>query len=624
MNVCKHCGKEYKYTHHNDGTYKHYCSSECREKAKEIELKNKNSPKLLVCEYCGKEYLWENKGNWNINNELVRPKGKSHSNEVVSSRKYCCYECGKSDTREKREKTNLERYGNKVAMKSEIIRERHIQALAAIPAERKKEAVQKRIETNKPNKEKICENISKSLKKTWEERGDKIREKTRQTCLERYGVESTNQLDSMKQKSKQTCLDKFGFEYAIQSPEVRKAIEETNLRVYGTKIASQSEVVKEKISYSNSHKTDEERKEILNKRMQTCFINYGVKFASQCPEIRCKIEETNMKQYGKKTTFNYDEIRKTNLNKYGVQYTCLLPKAQFSGKAVSKINKAFNEKLLAAEVETTMEFSLVNYSFDIKCGNTLVEVNPTYTHNSTTEVTMGDRRIPPKEPDYHMKKSQLAQQNGFRCIHIWDWDDENKIINLLKPRQGNLYARNLDLREVSMIDTFAFLDTYHIQGSCGGQDVRLGLYNGDTLVELMTFGKPRYNRNCQWELLRLCTKPEYNVVGGAKKLFKAFVVMYNPESIVSYCDNSKFTGEVYSRLGMKLTSFGKPSKHWFNVRTGRHITDNLLRQRGFSQLHGDSRYKKHNRGESNEDLMHEAGYLEIYDCGQSTYIWTAK
>ena len=32
---------------------------------------------------------------------------------------------------------------------------------------------------------------------------------------------------------------------------------------------------------------------------------------------------------------------------------------------------------------------------------------------------------------YHFNKSKLAYENGYRCIHIWDWDDKQKVINLL-------------------------------------------------------------------------------------------------------------------------------------------------------------------------------------------------
>jgi len=96
----------------------------------------------------------------------------------------------------------------------------------------------------------------------------------------------------------------------------------------------------------------------------------------------------------------------------------------------------------------------------------------------------------------------------------------------------------------------------------------------------MTFGKPRYNRKYEYELLRYCSS--YTVIGGAEKLFSYFLNTYTPKSIISYCDLSKFTGRVYNRLGFILKNNKiVPSKHWYNLVTKRHITDNLLRQRGF-------------------------------------------
>ena len=178
-----------------------------------------------------------------------------------------------------------------------------------------------------------------------------------------------------------------------------------------------------------------------------------------------------------------------------------------------------------------------------------------------------------------------------------------------------LYARNLDLKEVSIKDASEFLDKYHLQNTCNGQTVRYGLYKNNELVEIMTFGKPRYNKNYEWELLRLCTKAEYKVVGGAERLFKHFIEMQNPKCIISYCDYSKFSGEVYTRLGFKQMGNPKPSKHW--SKGSEHITDNLLRQRGYDQLFNTN----YGKGTSNEELMLENGWLPVYDCGQMTFIW---
>lgn len=132
----------------------------------------------------------------------------------------------------------------------------------------------------------------------------------------------------------------------------------------------------------------------------------------------------------------------------------------------------------------------------------------------------------------------------------------------------------------------------------------------------MTFGKPRYNKKYEYELLRYCTIN--NVIGGAKKLFSYFIKLYNPESVVSYCDKSKFSGQVYIDLGFILKLDGQPMKHWYNPKEKvSHITDNLLRQRGFDQIFNTN----FGKGTSNEQLIIDKGYLPIYDCGQNTYVW---
>ena len=132
----------------------------------------------------------------------------------------------------------------------------------------------------------------------------------------------------------------------------------------------------------------------------------------------------------------------------------------------------------------------------------------------------------------------------------------------------------------------------------------------------LTFGKPRYNHKFEYELLRLCYLPEVTIVGGSAKLFKSFIISDKcPKSIVSYCDNAKFKGHVYTYLGFTCAEKGSPSKHWSKGR--HHITDNLLRQRGYDQLFGTN----FGKGTSNEELMLQNGWLPIYDCGQARYEW---
>lgn len=51
-----------------------------------------------------------------------------------------------------------------------------------------------------------------------------------------------------------------------------------------------------------------------------------------------------------------------------------------------------------------------------------------------------------------------------------------------------------------------------------------------------------------------------------------------------------------------------------------HITDRLLFKRGFDNLFGDV-FGRFEAGTSNEELMLQHGFVEIYDAGQATYAW---
>ena len=217
---------------------------------------------------------------------------------------------------------------------------------------------------------------------------------------------------------------------------------------------------------------------------------------------------------------------------------------------------------------------------------------------------------------YHKEKTDCALRNGYRCVHVWDWDDVSKILDMLKSK-NTLYARNCELHEVDVKDCNVFCNTNHLQGSCKGMSVAVGLYKDGELVMIMSFGKPRYNHKYQYELLRMCTLSGCVVVGGAERLFKYFVDKYKPKNVISYCDRSKFTGDVYQRLGFTTSDKVSPSGHWYNERTHQHVTDNLLRQRGYDQLFGTH----YGKGTSNEYLMVQTGWDCVYDCGQSVYTY---
>jgi len=83
-----------------------------------------------------------------------------------------------------------------------------------------------------------------------------------------------------KEKAKQTCLEKYGVEYSTQSKEVQDKMKKTLLLNYGV----------EHISYS---------KEIKDKTKKTCLEKYGVEVPSQCAEIMEKVSKNayKLKEY---------------------------------------------------------------------------------------------------------------------------------------------------------------------------------------------------------------------------------------------------------------------------------------------------------------------------------------
>ena len=562
---------------------------------KETNLKRYGSENVFATEAFKEkiQQMWKNKSPEEI-------AERTRKTQETNLKKYGTKSASQSEEVKKKIKTtNLEKYGVNCVLKNKEIRKRI-----------KQTNIEKYGYAQSSKNEKVKNKIRNNyLSKTKEDK-DRIAEKRKQTCSERYGEEYITSVKKIQEKIAKTCFCKYGARTYMISEQGRSEIKQNNLEKYGVEYAIGSAQIQEKIRQTN---------------MERHGYEYPMQDQSRRKEMEIKRKETNLKKYGTEVIIHVpefkDKSKKTSLEKYGVEYNCLSSNCINANRMViSKTNLRFQEKLNEFSIENNLEFKLNRYSYDLKVDNILIEINPTYTHQSSCKLPYFGGYLPPKPSTYHQEKSQHALENGYFCLHIWDWDDEDKIIEMLKPKSP-IYARTLKIKEPSYEETGTFLDQYHLQGSCNGQEVRLGLYRDDELIQIMTFGKPRYNKKYQWELLRLCTKFGYSVVGGAEKLFKYFITTYNPDSIISYCDNSKFKGDVYKRIGMNLKSYGHPSKHWFNLFTFRHITDNLLRQRGYSQLHND---KIHKKGECNEILMLEAGYLEIYDCGQSIYTWNKE
>ena len=201
-------------------------------------------------------------------------------------------------------------------------------------------------------------------------------------------------------------------------------------------------------------------------------------------------------------------------------------------------------------------------------------------------------------------------------------------------------------------DADKFLNSNHLQGKSASK-VRLGLYHNDELVSLMTFGKFRFNKNVEWELVRFCSKSGCNVVGGASKLFNYFINTYKPKSIITYSNNNLGNGSVYKGLGFSEFKNKKPASVWVNLKTKDSIRHTSLVMQGADRLlcnkvknyfkvgldredfilrGGKEEYREEysNLPENtdwwpgNIDIIKHYGFVQVYDCGSTKWEYIPK
>ena len=165
---------------------------------------------------------------------------------------------------------------------------------------------------------KFCSNICAQS-------SDEIKQKIKQTCLKKYGVDNYNKTKESKEKIKQTCLEKYGVEYFWQSDECKEKIKQTCLEKYGVDSPLKSKKIRnkgkqtclEKYGVDNPAKLEENKEKVK----QTCLKKYGTISTTQCKEIRDKIKQSCLEKYGvdnpAKLEENKEKVKQTCLKKYG-------------------------------------------------------------------------------------------------------------------------------------------------------------------------------------------------------------------------------------------------------------------------------------------------------------------
>ena len=487
------------------------------------------------------------------------------------------------------------------------------------------------------------------------------REKNNRTIRERYNVSNIFQTEAVKEKSVKTLKKNLNVTHPSKSPEIKKKKENTNLRVRNVKYPLQCKKCLKKLkdtTKKNWNVDNIAQNSFIQEKIQnTTLANWNVRNILQLPENREKAKAAIRTEEYKKNKrkrilikFFNNKILKLKdkieplftIDEYdGVReiypWKCMRCKTIFNDSLVSghipRCPKCFPklcgtskpEKELQEWVEqfinieknkrisTEGKYEKSSFELDIfiPLKNLGIELNGIYHHSEN-----GGRSTTSK--NYHLNKTQFFLEKGIQILHIWDneWNIKQDIVksiilNKLNLLNNRIYARNCDIKIISNINSFSFFEENHLQGGINSK-INIGLFYKNELVQVASFGKPRFNKKYDWELLRFATILNTSVIGGFSKILKYFKRNYNG-SIISYADLRYSNGKVYEKNGFKLISQTNPNYYYtkdhFNlesrVKYQKHKLPKLL--------------KEYNKNLTEWENMQLNGYDRIWDCGNLVY-----
>lgn len=162
---------------------------------------------------------------------------------LLGYRNFCSLRCAHTnvETKAKKEKTYLEHFGVNHNFKSpEIqtkIKETNIKKygyenpgqVPDIKEQIKNKFIKKYGTESYMKTDEFRQKSKITCKELYDNEFFRNREKYKNTCLEKYGVASTLQVQQVKDKARKTCLEKYGVEYPSQNNEIKEKIKNNTI-----------------------------------------------------------------------------------------------------------------------------------------------------------------------------------------------------------------------------------------------------------------------------------------------------------------------------------------------------------------------------------------------------------
>lgn len=430
----------------------------------------------------------------------------------------------------------------------------------------------------------------------------------------------SNGSDEVKKNKVQGMLKKYGVENPMQSKEIRTKAQTTNLTKYGSITPLQQEYVQEKVKkhllerhgIDHAFKLDSTQKSSRFGKQRTYALE-GWKQRLTLIEQKCDValEESSREYKGPYESYKWKHSCGTVYDSAALSgYILACPSCKIKFRSAGEEELAQFIETLVSNVKRNDRDTVRPYELDVYCPslNIAIEYNGLYWHSDEW-----------KKPNYHLKKLLACKKQGIKLIQIFEdeWLNKKEIVksrlsSILKT-SSKIHGRKCILKSIDSQSATKFLNENHLQGACGSS-IRLGLEYKDKLVALMTFGKPRFNKNHEWELLRYCTLVGTSITGGASKLLTEFKKT-NSGSLISYADRRWSEGNLYQQLGMTEESSSPPS--YFYTKGGSRMNRVSAQKHKLKEL-----LENFDPSVSEGENMKSAGFHRVYDCGNHVYTCT--
>lgn len=403
--------------------------------------------------------------------------------------------------------------------------------------------------------------------------------KTQETCLRKYGVTSTNKLESVKKKQIESKIAIYGEDFAKSSA-----------------LAAKNTVI-EKYGVENSFQLPKSRAKAIESQRKHAIEGFAIL------DDKIKAEELYSQftttQIGNKLGIGFSNVA-NKLNAHGI----ILDKHRFKSglekEVLEYVNSIYSGTIISGDRSVLGNKKEIDIFIpDLNFG---IEFDGLFWHSNI-------------EKNYHLDKTEMMENNGMSLFHIFEDEWKSKRIiweSMISNKFGlskRIYGRKCYLANVSKEESREFFNDNHMQGSLNvGKSI--GLFYEDELVACLCYGKSRFT-NDDVEIYRYANKAFTNVIGGFSKLLKQL----GKVKIVSYANRRWSSGNLYTQCGFDFIHNTKPNYYY--------VKDGVKYGRQGFQKH---RLSDHplitilDFSKSEAEIMSDNGFRRIYDCGNKKFV----